>query len=63
MNRIEASGYALTEPRGPLRLTDALDLEPRADDVVVQVAGCGICHTDIGFAFQGVPTRHPLPLW
>lgn len=62
MNRIEASGYALTEPRGPLRLTDALDLEPRADDVVVQVAGCGICHTDIGFAFQGVPTRHPLPL-
>jgi len=37
-------------------------LDPGPDDVVVQVAGCGICHTDIGFAFGGVPTRHALPL-
>ncbi len=29
---------------------------------MVQVAGCGVCHTDVGFAFDGVPTRHPLPL-
>jgi 6-hydroxycyclohex-1-ene-1-carbonyl-CoA dehydrogenase len=30
--------------------------------VIVEVAGCGVCHTDIGYAFDGVPTRHPLPL-
>jgi 6-hydroxycyclohex-1-ene-1-carbonyl-CoA dehydrogenase len=30
--------------------------------VVVEVAGCGVCHTDIGFAVDGVPTRHSLPL-
>jgi 6-hydroxycyclohex-1-ene-1-carbonyl-CoA dehydrogenase len=29
---------------------------------VVQVAGCGVCHTDLGFVYDGVPTRHPLPL-
>ena len=26
------------------------------------VAGCGVCHTDIGFWSDGVPTRHALPL-
>ena len=26
------------------------------------VAGCGICHTDLGFWCEGVPTRKPLPL-
>lgn len=30
--------------------------------VLVQVAGCGVCHTDLGFLYDGVPTRHPLPL-
>lgn len=41
--------------------------EPREDragagQVVVKVAGCGLCHTDLGFLYDGVPTRHPLPL-
>ena len=31
-------------------------------DVVVRVAGCGVCHTDIGFLHDGVRTRHALPL-
>ena len=36
--------------------------EPAIDEVVIEVAGCGVCHTDLGFAFDGIPTRHPLPL-
>jgi 6-hydroxycyclohex-1-ene-1-carbonyl-CoA dehydrogenase len=28
----------------------------------VQVAGCGVCHTDLGFYYEGVPTRHAFPL-
>jgi len=32
------------------------------DEVLVRVAGCGICHTDLGFLHGGVRTRHPLPL-
>lgn len=33
-----------------------------AGEVVVEVAGCGVCHTDLGFFYDGVPTRHGLPL-
>jgi 6-hydroxycyclohex-1-ene-1-carbonyl-CoA dehydrogenase len=32
------------------------------NEVLVRVAGCGICHTDLGFLHGGVRTRHPLPL-
>jgi 6-hydroxycyclohex-1-ene-1-carbonyl-CoA dehydrogenase len=31
-------------------------------EVIVEVAGCGVCHTDLGFFYDGVPTRHPFPL-
>jgi 6-hydroxycyclohex-1-ene-1-carbonyl-CoA dehydrogenase len=27
------------------------------DEVIIEVAGCGVCHTDIGFAYEGIPTR------
>jgi 6-hydroxycyclohex-1-ene-1-carbonyl-CoA dehydrogenase len=42
----------------------AADFEPvaGAGEVVVQVAGCGVCHTDLGFYYEGVRTNHPLPL-
>ncbi len=36
--------------------------QPGPAEVLVQVAGCGVCHTDLGFHFEGVPTRHPFPL-
>jgi len=26
------------------------------------VAGCGVCHTDLGYFYDDVPTRHALPL-
>ncbi|MFO0710098.1 MAG: 6-hydroxycyclohex-1-ene-1-carbonyl-CoA dehydrogenase [Sandaracinus sp.] len=31
-------------------------------DVVVEVAGCGVCHTDLGFLYDGVRTGKPMPL-
>jgi 6-hydroxycyclohex-1-ene-1-carbonyl-CoA dehydrogenase len=45
----------------PMALTE-LDLQPEPAEVVVQVAGCGVCHTDLGFYYDGVSTRHPFPL-
>lgn len=33
-----------------------------ASDALVRVAGCGVCHTDLGFLYDGVRTRHALPL-
>ncbi len=52
----------LTEPSAPLELKDLAEPEPRDGEVVVEVAGCGVCHTDIGFWRDGVPTRTALPL-
>lgn len=35
---------------------------PGPGQVVVEVAGCGVCHTDLGYLFDGVRTNHALPL-
>jgi 6-hydroxycyclohex-1-ene-1-carbonyl-CoA dehydrogenase len=35
---------------------------PGAGDVQVAVAGCGVCHTDLGFLYDGVRTNSELPL-
>lgn len=35
-------------------------LEPQ--EVLVEVAGCGVCHTDLGYFYDGVPTVNPPPL-
>lgn len=57
-----AYGFQLTARNIPLQPCERPSLDPGPEEVVVQVAGCGVCHTDVGFAFDGVPTRHPLPL-
>jgi len=57
-----AYGFHLSAPNIPLQPCELPLLRPGPEEVVVQVAGCGVCHTDVGFAFDGVPTRHPLPL-
>ncbi|MBU1037168.1 6-hydroxycyclohex-1-ene-1-carbonyl-CoA dehydrogenase [Patescibacteria group bacterium] len=36
--------------------------ELTARDALIQVAGCGVCHTDLSFWHYGVPTRHKPPL-
>ncbi len=48
--------------RGEPLVREERDESPGPDEVLVQVAGCGVCHTDLGFYYDGVPTRHPLPL-
>jgi 6-hydroxycyclohex-1-ene-1-carbonyl-CoA dehydrogenase len=35
---------------------------PGSDEVLVEIAGCGVCHTDLGYYYDGVRTKHPLPL-
>ncbi|HET7040321.1 MAG TPA: alcohol dehydrogenase catalytic domain-containing protein, partial [Gemmatimonadales bacterium] len=52
----------LAAPNQPLEVADLPTPEPGQGEVLVRVAGCGVCHTDIGFWREGVPTRHPLPL-
>ena len=57
-----AYGYRLAEVGRPLDAVELPPLEPGPDEVIVKVAACGVCHTDVGFAYDGVPTRHALPL-
>ena len=62
MPAIDAWGMFLLEPRQPLQRRAFRIEPPAAGEVVVQVAGCGLCHTDLGFIDGGVKTRHDLPL-
>jgi 6-hydroxycyclohex-1-ene-1-carbonyl-CoA dehydrogenase len=55
-------GYRLIAPGRPLEIHEFLPSEPGPNDVLIEVAGCGVCHTDVAFASGAVPTRHPLPL-
>ena len=47
---------------GEAMVLEAREETPAPGEVVVEVAGCGVCHTDLGFFYEGVPTRHPFPL-
>ncbi|MCC6249918.1 MAG: 6-hydroxycyclohex-1-ene-1-carbonyl-CoA dehydrogenase [Rubrivivax sp.] len=61
MPSIAAHRWLMTAPGAPL-VREAFDATPRAGEVVVQVAGCGVCHTDLGYYYDGVRTNQPLPL-
>jgi len=58
---MQSWGYEFTSVGElPRRTTRTLEAGPT--EALVEVAGCGVCHTDLGFLYDGVPTRHPLPL-
>lgn len=61
---VEVHSFDLVEPAKPLRRnTRRLDPESlQRTDVLIRIAGCGICHTDLGFIYGGVRTGKPLPL-
>ena len=58
---IAAHRWLMTAANAPLERAD-FDPTPGASEVVVEVAGCGVCHTDLGYLYDGVRTNHPLPL-
>ncbi len=58
---MRANGFAYSSPNGPFSGIEYA-LEPADTEVVVQVAGCGLCHTDVGFHAGEVAPRATLPL-
>jgi len=58
---IEAHRWLMTAPKTPMVRT-AFQAAPQAGEVVVAIAGCGVCHTDLGYFYDGVRTNQPLPL-
>jgi len=41
---------------GKLELKEIPVPELKEDEALVEVAGCGVCHTDLGYFYDGVPT-------
>jgi 6-hydroxycyclohex-1-ene-1-carbonyl-CoA dehydrogenase len=58
---VNTQAWTVREPGEPM-IRMGRELAPGDGEVVVEVAGCGVCHTDLGFFYDGVPTRHPFPL-
>lgn len=58
---IAAHRWLMTAPGAPLERA-GFEAAPEAGEVVVAVAGCGVCHTDLGYYYDGVRTNQPLPL-
>ncbi len=54
--------WRLVVPGQPLERFDGAGREPGAGEVLIAVAGCGVCHTDLGFFDGAVKTRADLPL-
>lgn len=54
--------WQMTGLKQPLQQVTAALPQPGAGEVLVKVAGCGVCHTDLGFYYDGVRTKSPLPL-
>jgi 6-hydroxycyclohex-1-ene-1-carbonyl-CoA dehydrogenase len=54
--------WVMTGKGEPLVAVDFNPFPPPPGEVVVKVAGCGVCHTDLGYYYDGVRTKHPLPL-
>jgi 6-hydroxycyclohex-1-ene-1-carbonyl-CoA dehydrogenase len=53
--------WVMTAPGAPLALSE-FEAKPAPGEVVVKIAGCGVCHTDLGYYYDGVRTNHALPL-
>ena len=58
---LEAHRWLMTAPHTPMQRA-AFQATPQASEVVVAIAGCGVCHTDLGYFYDGVRTNQPLPL-
>ncbi len=50
-----------TKP-GRLEKTEIPVPELKPGEVLVEIAGCGVCHTDLGYFYDGVPTVSKPPL-
>src|SRR3972149_4522213 len=53
--------WQMVEP-GKLKRASIDVPELKPGEVLVEIAGCGVCHTDLGYFYDGVPTVNKPPL-
>jgi 6-hydroxycyclohex-1-ene-1-carbonyl-CoA dehydrogenase len=61
MTPVIRSGWRMTAPGELEWFEEPLPPAPPGW-VTVEVVGCGVCHTDLGFLYDGVPTAHGAPI-
>ena len=54
--------WQMTELKSDFKLKESSFPELQDDEVLVQIAGCGVCHTDLSFWHFGVKTKKELPI-
>ncbi len=54
--------WQMVKPNQPMERVEAPLPEPGDGEVLLKVSGCGVCHTDLGFFYDGVPIKSALPL-
>lgn len=54
--------WQMTATDRPLERIETELPQPGEGEALVRVAGCGVCHTDLGFYYDGVRTKSELPL-
>ncbi len=59
---MKMQSWKMTVPGEPLTLQTSDLPVPNAGEALLKVLACGLCHTDLGFFYDGVPTRQALPL-
>jgi len=59
---VNIQGYEMRAVGEPLMASRREIDGPAEGQALVEVLGCGVCHTDLGFLYDGVRTRHELPL-
>ena len=52
----------LRDPAQPMLIEDVPTPEPKAGEVLVKVAACGVCHTDLHYLDHGTPTFKKPPI-
>lgn len=62
MKKGKIQSWKMTELNSEFKLTESDFPELNEDEVLVKIAGCGVCHTDLSFWHYGVKTKHELPL-
>ena len=61
-NLLKPHRWVMTAVGEPLMKVEFDPFPPLDGEVVVEVAGCGVCHTDLGFYYDGVRLNSGLPL-
>ena len=59
---MQMRAWRMHEAGQPMRLDSMASPTPADGQVLVRVVGCGVCHTDLGFFYEGIRTVKSLPL-